>query len=136
MGPQGQKSSTTATHMPTQCRSDVIPASFQSARKRRWRRRWRRWRRRRKSGALLTPPGAGVNGTRISIMLDSIPHRKDVEGTRTCLPQPKSTTKIQLHRHLIRPNLSSRVSSQLHSNIIPASFKSVPRRRRRWKSAP
>ena len=131
MGPQCQKSSTTATHMPTQCRSDVIPASFQSARKR----RWRRWRRR-KSGALLTPPGAGVNGTRISIILDSIAHRKDVEGTRTCLPQPKSTTKIQLHRHLIRPNLSSRVSSQLHSNIIPASFKSVPRRRRRWKSAP
>ena len=54
-------------HVPTHCRSDVIPASFQSARKR----RWRRWR---KSGTLLTPPGAGVNGTRISIILHSINH--------------------------------------------------------------
>ena len=69
MGPQGQKSQTTPTHTPTHCRSDVIPASFQSARKRR---RWRRWRRRwRKSGTLLTPPGDGVNGTRICIILVS-----------------------------------------------------------------
>ena len=74
MGPQGQKSQTTPTHTPTHCRSDVIPASFQSARKRRRRWRWR-WRRRwRKSGTLLTPPGDGVNGTRIFIILHSINH--------------------------------------------------------------